>query len=120
MGFSSGKGCAATLMHVLVDRGLADYDDPVAKHWPEFAGGGKAAITIRHVLSHGAGLYRLSDMVSDFWEILDFEADGEAGRERAPGPRPRRWLGLPRHLLQLDARRAPAAYRQEARGRPAA
>jgi CubicO group peptidase (beta-lactamase class C family) len=73
MGFSSGKGCAATLMHALVDRELAHYDDPVAKHWPEFARAGKEAITIRHVLSHGAGLYRLSDMVSDFWQILDFE-----------------------------------------------
>ena len=73
MGFSSGKGCAATLLHALVDRGLADYDDPVARHWPEFARNGKEAITIRQVLSHGAGLYRLSDMVSDFWQILDFE-----------------------------------------------
>src|SRR5262245_30203401 len=32
MGFSSGKGCAATLFHALVDRGLASYEDPVAKH----------------------------------------------------------------------------------------
>jgi CubicO group peptidase (beta-lactamase class C family) len=74
MAFSTGKGCAATLFHTLVDAGLAHYDDPVAKHWPEFAGLGKGAITIRQVLSHSAGLHRLGDMIDDFWQVLDFDA----------------------------------------------
>src|SRR5512139_2434320 len=42
--FSTTKGVASTLMHMAVDRGLVDYDDPVALHWPEFAQAGKARI----------------------------------------------------------------------------
>src|SRR4029450_14033643 len=37
-------------------RGLLDYDTPVATYWPEFAEAGKAAITVRQVLPHQAGL----------------------------------------------------------------
>lgn len=36
--------------------GLFAFDDPVADHWPEFASGGKEAITIRQLLAHQAGL----------------------------------------------------------------
>lgn len=38
------------------ERGRFDFDDPVAAHWPEFANEGKQAITIRHVMSHRAGI----------------------------------------------------------------
>ncbi|MFI5386751.1 MAG: serine hydrolase domain-containing protein, partial [Fimbriimonadales bacterium] len=38
--FSTTKGVTATALHILVDRGLLDYDDPVAKYWPEFAQAG--------------------------------------------------------------------------------
>ena len=37
--FSTTKGVTSTALHMLVDRGLLDYDDPVAKLWPEFAAG---------------------------------------------------------------------------------
>src|SRR5271169_6166024 len=50
--FSTTKGVASTLLHMMVDRGLLKYDDRVAKHWPEFAQAGKGAITVRHVLAH--------------------------------------------------------------------
>ena len=43
--FSTTKGVTATALHILVDRGLLDYDDPVAKYWPEFAREGKERIT---------------------------------------------------------------------------
>jgi CubicO group peptidase (beta-lactamase class C family) len=33
-----------------------DYDAPVAEYWPEFAQNGKAAATVRHVLTHRAGV----------------------------------------------------------------
>ena len=39
--FSTTKGVAATLLHILVDQGLLDYDDYVAKYWPEFGQAGK-------------------------------------------------------------------------------
>ena len=54
--FSSTKGIAATCMHVLADRGLLDFEAPVADYWPEFAASGKAAITVAMVMSHQAGL----------------------------------------------------------------
>ncbi len=47
MSFSTTKGVVATVLHRLVDRGLVDYDEPVATYWPEFAAAGKE----RH---HGA------------------------------------------------------------------
>jgi len=54
--FSSTKGIAATCLLMLHDRGLLDYDAPVAKYWPEFAQGGKGDITVRTVLNHRSGL----------------------------------------------------------------
>lgn len=46
----------ATSIMVLVDRGTVSLDDPVAKYVPECAGGGKRAITLRHLLLHVSGL----------------------------------------------------------------
>jgi len=46
----------ATAAAILADRGLLDYGDKVARHWPEFAQSGKANVTIAHLLSHQAGL----------------------------------------------------------------
>ena len=41
---------------MLVSRGAAGLDDPVARHWPEFAVAGKEEVTLRQLLSHRAGL----------------------------------------------------------------
>jgi len=71
--FSTTKGAAATLLHILVDRGLLDYDDTVARHWPEFAQAGKAAITVRQVLSHQSGLYHIRQMIDRAERMLDWE-----------------------------------------------
>jgi CubicO group peptidase (beta-lactamase class C family) len=54
--FSTGKGFVATAAHLIVERGLAAYDTPVAAVWPEFADHGKGNITLRHLLDHTAGL----------------------------------------------------------------
>jgi CubicO group peptidase (beta-lactamase class C family) len=43
--FSTTKGVASTVLHVLADRGLVDYDARVADYWPEFGQAGKEAIT---------------------------------------------------------------------------
>src|SRR5580704_1101053 len=53
---SCTKGVVACAVHMLADRGLVDYDQPLAAYWPEFGQAGKAAITVRQVLSHTAGL----------------------------------------------------------------
>ncbi|WP_112238756.1 serine hydrolase domain-containing protein [Kribbella monticola] len=54
--FSTGKNVSATLAHLLVARGHLDYDTPVTDVWPEFGVRGKAAATLRHVLTHTVGL----------------------------------------------------------------
>ena len=73
MSFSTTKGVVATAVHRLVDRGLIDYDEPVATYWPEFAEGGKAAITVRHLLSHSAGLHPIRDLIEGAYEMLDWD-----------------------------------------------
>jgi CubicO group peptidase (beta-lactamase class C family) len=54
--FSTTKGIAATLAHLLVERGKIDYGTRIADVWPEFAAHGKGGITLRHALNHTAGL----------------------------------------------------------------
>ena len=54
--FSTTKATVATACAMLVDRGLLEYEQPVAKYWPEFAQNGKGAITVGQLLSHQAGL----------------------------------------------------------------
>src|SRR5262245_25015546 len=70
--FSTTKGVASTVAHVLVDRGLLDYDEPVADYWPEFAQRGKGAITVRHVLAHQSGLYHVRQMIDRADRMLDW------------------------------------------------
>jgi CubicO group peptidase (beta-lactamase class C family) len=57
--WSTSKGITATAMHILAERGLIEYDDAVARYWPEFGQHGKEAISIRHILSHTAGIAAL-------------------------------------------------------------
>jgi len=71
--FSTTKGVAATALHIMVDRGLLDYDDPVCKHWPEFGQAGKQDITVRHVLSHRSGLYHIRRMIESAEQLLDWD-----------------------------------------------
>ena len=54
--YSTSKGITATCVHILADRGLIDYEKPVATYWPEFAQAGKERITVRQLLSHRAGM----------------------------------------------------------------
>ena len=70
--FSTTKGVTATALHILVDRGLLDYDDPVARFWPEFAREGKERITIRQLLCHQAGLYAIRRMIDDAARMRDW------------------------------------------------
>ena len=59
--YSTGKAIAALVIAKLVDRGLLDYDAPVADFWPEFAAGGKSKVTVAQALSHQAGLSGISE-----------------------------------------------------------
>jgi CubicO group peptidase (beta-lactamase class C family) len=51
--FSGSKGLLATMILMLIDRGLVDLDAPVSHYWSEF---GKDEILIRHIVSHTARL----------------------------------------------------------------
>lgn len=54
--FSASKAVTAMLVHLLDERGKVHLDDPVAEFIPEFGRRGKEWITLRHVLTHRAGL----------------------------------------------------------------
>ncbi len=53
---SSTKPVGAVAIGQLWERGLLQLDDPVYRHLPEFAANGKEGITLRHLLTHTAGL----------------------------------------------------------------
>jgi CubicO group peptidase (beta-lactamase class C family) len=53
---STSKAITAMLLHHLDERGALRMDDPVCEYIPEFGCHGKDAITIRHILSHRAGV----------------------------------------------------------------
>ena len=73
MCFSTTKGATSAALHLLADRAEIDYDTPVAAYWPQFAQGGKEGVTVRHVLTHSAGLHRMRTLVDSAHRMLDWE-----------------------------------------------
>jgi CubicO group peptidase (beta-lactamase class C family) len=57
--FSASKSLTAMLAHKLVERKKVRLDDRVADYIPEYAAHGKGATTLRHLLSHRAGIPKL-------------------------------------------------------------
>ena len=53
--FCSGKPLVALAIGRLWEQGKVDFESPVASYVPEFASGGKEAITVRHLLTHTTG-----------------------------------------------------------------
>jgi CubicO group peptidase (beta-lactamase class C family) len=88
MCFSSTKGVASTALHILADRGLVDYDAPVATYWPEFAANGKQDVTVTHVLTHSAGLHRIRTLIDAAHRMLDWDHMVAALAEAAPAYEP--------------------------------
>lgn len=71
--FSVSKAVAATAVHVQAERGLIDYDEPVARYWPQFGVNDKHDITVRDVLNHHTGTPQMPpDTTSD--SICDWDA----------------------------------------------
>lgn len=97
--FSTTKGISATLLHIIVAQGLADYDDPIAKHWPEFAANGKEKITIRQALCHTAGLYLIDDHIEAGHEVLDWEKTKAGMAAAKPDHKPGKECGY--HALNF-------------------
>jgi len=91
--FSTSKGVAATLLHILADRGLIDYDARVAEYWPEFGQARKQSITVRQVLSHQSGLYHIRQMIDHVDRMLDWQHMIEAIEKAMPAHPPGKRTG---------------------------
>lgn len=80
--FSVGKPFAALCLLILYERGAVALDDPVARHWPEFAAAGKGRVTVRMLLGHRAGLPAIRRPLPDDamydWELMTSALAAEA------------------------------------------
>jgi CubicO group peptidase (beta-lactamase class C family) len=54
--YSSAKAISATVVHMLAERGVFSLDDRVCEYLPTYTSYGKHRTTIRHVLTHSAGV----------------------------------------------------------------
>lgn len=88
MCYSTTKGVVSLALHLQVEAGLIDYDQPVAEYWPEFAQNRKSSVTVRHLLSHSAGLHRLRTVIDDATEMLDWDHMVDALARQAPAYKP--------------------------------
>ncbi len=62
--FSVTKAVTATALHIQAERGLVDYDTPIAHYWPEFAAHGKDKGTVRDALTHRIGIPQMPEGVT--------------------------------------------------------
>ncbi len=81
--FSTSKGVAATCLHIIAERGKLSYDDPVARYWPQFAKNGKQEVTVRHVLTHQAGIPQQPEG-HDHEQMLDWDTMVHAMEDLTP------------------------------------
>ena len=66
--WSTTKGVAAITLAHAYENDLFDYEEKVAKYWPEFGCNGKEDITVGMLLSHQAGICGSSaDKVEDYY-----------------------------------------------------
>jgi CubicO group peptidase (beta-lactamase class C family) len=70
--YSTTKTMTALTALLIADRGLLDFDAPVAKYWPEFAANGKSRIKVSHLMSHSAGLSGWKEKVT-LNDLYDWE-----------------------------------------------
>lgn len=54
--YSTAKGITTTVVHMLVERGVFSLDDRVCDYLPTYTSHGKHRTTIRHVMTHSAGV----------------------------------------------------------------
>ena len=111
---STTKGISAMTLAVANARGWLDYDAPVCRYWPEFAQGGKEAVTVRQVLGHQAGLVWLDEEIS-IDRLRDLDGIARVLARQKPA-----WLPGTRHgyhamtiglYMQEILRRADPAHR---------
>ncbi|MFQ6028988.1 MAG: serine hydrolase domain-containing protein [Dehalococcoidia bacterium] len=90
--YSCTKALSSACLHLLWERGLLDWDHPVARYWAGFARNGKARVTIRHILMHRAGMPNLPpeamdlDLLAHPERVVEVLCDVELRSQ--PGRRP--------------------------------
>jgi CubicO group peptidase (beta-lactamase class C family) len=112
--FSTTKGLAGLTLALAHARGLLDYEERVAKYWPQFAQAGKEAITVRQLLAHQAGL-----VVLDVPMTLEVLADPDRRDAGLASQRPN-WTPGERHGYHagtIGLYQAALLRRCDARGR---
>jgi CubicO group peptidase (beta-lactamase class C family) len=98
--FSSTKGAAHLVVALLVQDGVLDLDQRVSHYWPEFGAAGKAAITLRELLAHRAGVVGADDgFTAD--ELADDRVIAERLAPQRPYWRPGTAFGY--HALVIGA-----------------
>lgn len=70
--YSITKTMLALTTLLIADRGLLDFNAPVARYWPEFAANGKGQIKIHQLMSHSAGLCGWKEPIS-VEDLYDWE-----------------------------------------------
>lgn len=90
--FSASKAITAMVIHRLDDRGLLHIDDRVVEYLPEFAAHGKGGTTIRHVLTHRAGIPAVVGHEDKLELLHDFDGFVRHLCEMKPTGRPGRKL----------------------------
>jgi CubicO group peptidase (beta-lactamase class C family) len=90
--FSASKAFTAMLIHLLDERGALHLDDPVAEYIPGFGRRRKRWITLRHVLTHRAGIPTIPGSYIDLDLLTQPERIIELLCEAEPVSRPGRRL----------------------------
>ncbi len=114
------KPVVAVAIAQLWERGLLELDTPVAAIWPDFAAGGKEAVTVRHLLTHTGGIRKLGlGFPERPWsEILDTVAQMKLEPRWTPGRKAgyhlsSSWFVLGELIRRLDGREVPTYVREE-------
>lgn len=119
---SASKPLTAVAVLQLWEQGLCDLDDPVARHLPAFARGGKEGVTVRHLLTHTGGLRMPPARIG--WPGADWDeiVATVCARKREPGWVPGEkagyhqmgsWFVLGELVRRLDGRPVDRYLRQE-------
>lgn len=105
----------------LIDRRRIDIDAPVASYWPDFAAGGKAAVTVRDALTHQAGVPGFVEPISNAvlcdWAAVTARIAAEPhwfGGERRVCYHTHTWGFLVGELMRrVDGRKPAQIFRDE-------
>ena len=109
--YSAAKGITATVVYMLVDRGVFSLDDRVCEYLPSYTSHGKDRTTIRHVMTHSAGVPFPNGPKPDLKRTDDHEYTQEMLAQLRPLYRPGRvhiyhaltWGPLMREIIYAAA-----------------